>query len=177
MSQNQDALKQMLPITDEVDLTGLGYEAGSQAHVVINPTKAWRRAWVEAVTINPHPEVKDDGGKVTQAAESAEAFEERLYAAMFALLPFIVTKVVLKVPGQEPLERHIGTAEDARFIEETDDRVLDLAVSEAQERGAARTVNARRSFRNGRLGSLTGRQEGQAPAAADHSDGADDAAD
>lgn len=170
MSQNQDALRQKLPITDQVDLSGLGYEAGSQATVIINPTKAWRRAWTDAVTMQPHPEVKD-GDIITQAAESAEAFDARLSEALFTLVPYIVTRVVLKVPGQEPFEHAIESAEDARLVEETDDRVLDLAVSEAQERGTSRVVNARRTFRIGRLGSLAGRQEGQAPAtdAGEHS--------
>lgn len=130
-------LKQRLPIRDRISLVGLGYGEGSVAHVIINPTRRWREAFVAATLLPPEEE------------ETAVAYERRKAQALAPIVPHVVERVLLLHEGEEHAFE-LGDAAAVLALEETDPRVLDLAIGEAYERGLAGVLDARRTFRAGR---------------------------
>lgn len=140
-----DPFRQAIPITDTVDLAVLGYEEGSRAYIIVNPTKALRQAWDGAADV-PYTETGADG---TTIALSDMERQQRLDAARYPLIPYVVTGLEF-VRGGETVHFPILTAEDARrFDAEVDSNALNCALDEAFARGVERRLHAFRTFRGG----------------------------
>lgn len=197
---DETALRQDLPIESTVDLTEVGYDAGSQAVGIVNPTNAWRKAWdnrvrgaglpdadvllaalvdARAVIAGNSGDTDVDGalhdldvliGRLSDVA-GAEAEAER---SSHELLPYIVKRVVL-IRGERRIEREIETAEDAAYIDNIDPRIMSLIVSDLIDQGRLGVQQAQHTFRQRYL-SLLGATDaahdgdGREPAGADQAD-------
>lgn len=138
---NDDKLRSVVPVSDTVDLSPLGYDSPSAAEVYTNPTRAWRVRWFELTDARPGE------------GEEPSAFEERQTSAFCEIVPYVVRRVVL-VRGDKREEYDIQGPEEARRLYAADSRVLDLCVTEAYERGRAQMVMARVAFRDERIARL-----------------------
>lgn len=194
------ALRQDLPIESTVDLSEVGYDAGSQAVGIVNPTNAWRKAWdnrvrgaglpdadvllaalvdARAVIAGDRDVTNVDGvlhdldvliGRLGDVA-GAEAAAER---SSHELLPYIVERVVL-IRGERRIEREIETAEDAAYIDNIDPRIMTLIVSDLIDQGRLGVQQAQNTFRQrylSLLGATEAPQDGDGgqPAGADQAD-------
>lgn len=139
--------KPLFEIADTIPLTGLGYDEGSEAKVNLNLTRNWQLAWRAIFEAERN---KD---------ETPTAFAKRLYAPQYGLAAKVVKSITIK-QGTTVWERKTVTAADLQEMDETiDERLLDLIVSEIQERNAARAVHAKYPFRADRERLLARREK------------------
>lgn len=155
-----DALRQPLPIDDAVDLSGLGYDPGSEAVVILNPTRACLDAWAATFRLEAH-EGESDEGLLARADE-----------ARFGLVPYMIERVHLVRGERAAVTIQIQSADDARTLENLDDRILQLAISELRARREARMIGASANFHAGRREQLE-RAAAQKKAGAAPAPGAD----
>jgi hypothetical protein len=131
----KDPLKQPVPISTEVSLELLGYEG--VAVCITNPTKQWRREFLAIDTM--------EAGE----GESETDFERRKADALYRLVPYMVSSVTF-ANGGESATYSIETAADAQAVDEVDERIFEIVMGEAYERGVMGVLNARKTFRDER---------------------------
>lgn len=143
---SHNPLVQRLPIVVTIPLTGLGYDEGSEARAIVNPTRNWRRAWDEPYV--PRPAEKDADGKIIKPAETVREYNDRVNDALFPIIPHLIKSVTLKV-GDATETFVLHTAEDVHALYDLDPAISALVIDEALRRGDERVVSASRDFRSG----------------------------
>lgn len=142
----------MFEIVDTIDLTGMGYDKGSEAVVNINFTRAWHLAWAESIQLE---QGKD---------ETLTAYMGRKNAPKYALAAQMIKRITL-IQGDTRYDEIVTPDVIATVDGEIDTDLLNFILDEAQERGDARVVNAATTFREQRLRALQGRQKNKDKAA------------
>jgi hypothetical protein len=127
---NNPKLKQHIPIDDTIDLSAFGYPKGSQACIIVNPTKTWAKTWWETFEV----------GTVAEAEP-----------LRYALVPHVIKHVTLVDWGNKRREYPLETPEQVQaFDMEADHRLLNSILQEMWERGNEGILNGHRSFRSSR---------------------------
>lgn len=183
-----DTLTQPFAVEGEVDLAAIGYDEGSVAEGIVNPTRAWREAWDARVVAADDSDRLEEARQAVREAEAGtqarrqaekrlsrlqEDVEQAARDASKELIPYVVNRVVL-CRGENELTVEIAGPDDVAKIDDIDPRIFNLVIYELLEQGDAGVHNARRSFRRKRLSELVdagevsdadGRPEAAAPAA------------
>ena len=140
--------KPMFEIIDTISLEGLGYDKGSEAVVNINFTRSWLLKWAEA-----HNTKKDEG-------ESLADWIDRKNAPIYELAAQMIKRVVV-MRGDSRYEQEVTSNVIREIDTEIDSELMQFIIDEAQERSAARVVNAATTFRQQRTRLLDGGKEGK----------------